>query len=114
MRMVASSEAMELKAKLFQGFADQSRLTILESLVDQERTVGDVVRVTGLTQSNISNHLSCLRECGLVTRRRQGRHMYYRLSDPRVAMLLVQADELLAEVAKGVYECTRYGATIEG
>lgn len=39
--------------------------------------------------------------------------MYYQLSDERVAALLRLADELLAEVAQGVYECTRYGLPVE-
>jgi DNA-binding transcriptional ArsR family regulator len=97
-----------LKAKLFRGFSDNSRLTILEALQAGPLTVGDIVKVTGLSQSNISNHLSCLRDCGLVSVEQQGRFSYYRLSDERVAGLLNLAGELLAEVAKGVYECTRY------
>lgn len=113
MLMTATTEAIELKAKLFQGFADRSRLSILETLGDEERTVSEVVSATGLSQSNISNHLSCLRECGLVTSRRQGRNVIYRLSDPRVSLLLTLADELLADVAQGVYECTRYAVVVE-
>jgi DNA-binding transcriptional ArsR family regulator len=97
-----------LKAKLFRGFSDNSRLAILEVLQAGPLTVGDIVKATGLSQSNISNHLSCLRDCGLVSAEQQGRFSYYRLSDERVAGLLNLAGELLAEVAKGVYECTRY------
>lgn len=107
--MIANMEATELKARLFQGFADRSRLLILETLGTAEPTVGEIVEATGLSQSNISNHLSCLRDCGLVTSRRQGRHLHYRLSDPKVSQLLNLAGELLADVARGVYECTRYG-----
>lgn len=99
---------IDLQAKLFRGFADPSRLAILQSLRDGERTVTDLVQATGLTQSNVSNHLACLRDCGLVALRQQGRFSYYSLRDERVARLLVLADELLAEVARGVYECTRY------
>jgi DNA-binding transcriptional ArsR family regulator len=110
MRIVADSEATELKAKLFRGFADASRLSILEALRGEERSVGELVDATGLGQSNISNHLSCLRECGLVTRRRDGRHVLYQLSDSRVLRLITTAEELLADVARGVYECTRYAA----
>jgi DNA-binding transcriptional ArsR family regulator len=56
----------------------------------------------------VSNHLACLRDCGLVTAEQQGRFVYYELSDKRVGQLLTLADELLADVAKGVYECTHY------
>ena len=106
--LTSTTSSIDLQAKLFRGFADPSRLSILEALLDQERTVSDLVETTGFTQPNVSNHLSCLRDCGLVTVRQQGRFSYYSLSDDRVAKLLLLTDELLADVAKGVYECTRY------
>jgi DNA-binding transcriptional ArsR family regulator len=108
MLMISTASSIDLQAKLFRGFADPSRLSILEALRQGERTVTDLVQATGLTQSNVSNHLACLRDCGLVTLRQQGRFSYYSLSDDRVASLLLLADELLADVARGVYECTRY------
>lgn len=108
MLMTASARSLELKAKLFRGFSDPSRLSILEALRAGACTVGEVVEATGLTQSNVSNHLGCLRDCDLVVSEQQGRYVSYQLSDPRVGQLLQIADELLADVAKGVYECTRY------
>lgn len=113
MLITRTTSSIELQAKLFRGFADPSRLSILEALRSGERTVSDLVQITGLTQPNVSNHLSCLRDCGLVTLRHQGRFAYYSLSDERVAQLLLLADELLADVAHGVYECTRYNAPTE-
>src|SRR5437588_1915395 len=97
-----------LKAKLFRGFSDTSRLTILEALRTGPLTVSAIVQRTGLSQSNVSNHLACLRDCDLVTSSQQGRYTSYQLSDGRVDLLLGMADELLADVARGVYECTRY------
>lgn len=97
-----------LKAKLFRGFADTSRLAILEALRAGPRTVSAIVEQTGLSQSNVSNHLACLRDCDLVIFSHQGRYALYQLSDERVATLLGLADELLADVARGVYGCTRY------
>lgn len=110
MLLHANPKSIEIQAKLFRGFSDPSRLSILEVLQNGALTVGEIVEATGLTQSNVSNHLACLRDCGLVTAEQQGRFVYYSLSDERVAKLLLLADELLADVAKGVYECTRYGA----
>ncbi|WP_322511593.1 metalloregulator ArsR/SmtB family transcription factor, partial [Chloroflexus sp.] len=107
---VANPTALALQAKLFRGFADPSRLAILQALRNGARSVGDIVQATGLSQPNVSNHLGCLRDCGLVTASPQGRFVYYELSDRRVEQLLRLADELLADVAKGVYECTRYRA----
>ena len=103
-------QAIDLQAKLFRGFSDPSRLAILEALREGPRTVGEIVAATGLTQSNVSNHLSCLRDCGLVTSKPAGRYAYYQLGDERIEQLLRLAEEVLADVAKGVYECTHYAA----
>ena len=100
--------ALKLKAKLFRGFSDMSRLSILEALRDGPLTVGALVEQTGLSQSNVSNHLRCLSDCDLVVSTPQGRYTLYHLSDPRVGTLLRLSGELLSEVARGVYECTRY------
>jgi DNA-binding transcriptional ArsR family regulator len=108
MLFVANPKSIEIQAKLFRGFSDPSRLSILTTLQGGVRTVSEIVEATGLTQSNASNHLACLRDCGLVVAEQQGRFVYYELSDKRVERLLILADELLADVAKGVYECTRY------
>ncbi len=108
--MLLTSEKLELelKAKLFRGFSDTSRLSILEALRDKPLNVGEIVQATELSQSNISNHLGCLRDCGLVTSEQRGRYTYYRLTDDRIDSLLRVAEELLSDVAKGVYLCTRY------
>ncbi len=99
---------LTLKAKLFRGFGDPSRLNILEALRDGPLTVNEIVQATNLSQSNTSNHLACLRDCGLVIAEQQGRYVTYQLSDDRVRELLVLAGSLLADVALGIYQCTRY------
>ncbi len=104
----ANAQSIGLKAKLFRGFSDPSRLSILDALLAGPLTVTEIVEATGLSQPNASNHLGCLRDCGLVVSAQQGRYVTYHLSDPRVALLLNSADELLADVARGVYQCTRY------
>ena len=108
--MAATSTAAPLatRAKLFRGFSDASRLSILEALRPGPRNVGDIVEATGLSQSNVSNHLACLLDCGLVAREQRGRFAFYQLSDCRVAGLLELVDELLDEVAVGVEVCRRY------
>lgn len=112
MLLTADKTSLALKAKLFRGFSDPSRLNILETLRQEPRTVGEIVEVTKLSQSNVSNHLSCLRDCGLVIAEQEGRYVTYRLSDERVGELLALAETLLADVARGVYECTRYNAPL--
>ena len=110
---LAHPTQLAVQAKLFRGFSDPSRLSILNALRSGECTVSEIVQATGLSQSNASNHLGCLRDCGLVRVKNQGRYAYYALSDPRVDQLLELADALLADVARGVYECTRYSAAGE-
>jgi len=107
MLLNAQTTAISLKAKLFRGFSDSSRLSILECLLDGPRNVSEIVELTDLSQPNASNHLACLRDCGLLTAVQEGRYVYYSLSDERVANLLSLADEVLSEVARSVYECTR-------
>jgi DNA-binding transcriptional ArsR family regulator len=102
--------ATSLKAKLFRGLADASRLTVLEALREGPRSVSDVVERTGLSQPTVSMHLTCLWECGLIERERQGRFVYYRVEDPRVVVLLEAGDGLLVRVGDQVHVCTRYEA----
>ena len=101
-------QATALKAKLFRGFSDMSRLAILEALSAEPLTVGVIAEKTGLSRTNVSNHLRCLADCDLVVSSPQGRYTLYQLSDPRIATVLKLTDELLRDVARGVYECTHY------
>ncbi len=97
-----------VKAKLFRGFSDISRLAILECLRSSPVTVTEIVEITGLGQSNVSNHLSCLKDCGLVKSVQKGRFIYYSYTDERIGNFLKLADSVVADLAKGFYECTRY------
>lgn len=108
MLLTADKTGLALKAKLFRGFSDSSRLNILEALRNGPLTVSEIIAATGLSQSNVSNHLGCLRDCGLVVAEQEGRYVTYHLSDDRVGELLALAESLLADVARGMYECTRY------
>ena len=107
MLMPAPTDDLPLKAKLFRGLADPSRLGILEVLRNGTMSVSELVVATGLTQPNVSNHLACLHGCGLVVREQQGRHVYYRLSNERVAALLGLADHVVGDIATGLCTCPR-------
>ncbi len=101
-------ERWRLKAKLFRGLADLSRLAILEVLRGGPKTVSQVVARTGLSQPRASMHLDCLWCCGLVDRESVGRYTVYRLRSPKVLRVLESADAILAEVRGRVAECARY------
>ncbi len=106
--MFKQTSRLEVKAKMFRGFADPTRLSILESLRNGEKTVGAIVQSTGQSQSNVSNHLSCLKECGLVIARRDGKSIYYSIASERVRCLLTDGDQVVAEVGEMMSQCTRY------
>ena len=108
MLITSTTSSIDLQAKLFRGFADPSRLGILDALRNGPLTVSEIVEATRLSQPNVSNHLGCLRDCGLVAAEQQGRYVTYHLSDDRVGELLALTESLLADVARGVYECTSY------
>ena len=96
------SVTIERRAKLFRGFADPSRLAILGALCNEPLAVHELVERTALSQPNVSNHLRCLLECGLVASNRDGRFIRYRISSPRITVLLSDVDALLDVVAEGV------------
>lgn len=105
---VVKDLSLTLKAKLFRGLADPSRLAILESLRTGEKTVSEVVAGTGLSQPNASGHLICLKDCGLVRSRQEGRRVYYALADPRMEDVLCGIEALLADVTERVATCAHY------
>lgn len=107
--MMSGKERLKLKAKFFRGFADPTRLAILEYLRGGERTVSKIVQETGESQSNVSNHLGCLLECGLLKNRRDGKNILYSIRNAKVRRLLENSDTALSEVYREIFECTRYG-----
>lgn len=93
-------------ARLFRGFADPTRVAILLALLDGERRVSDLVEQVGSSQPNISGHLACLRDCGLVVDRPgERRQVFYRLSGPEVVELLEAAERLLGATGDAVELC---------
>lgn len=96
-------------AALFRGLADRKRLAILRHLSHGERRVVDLTRELGLAQGTVSGHLACLRDCGLVSGRPEGRQMYYSITHPELMDLLGAAEQLLAQTGEAVEICPNYG-----
>lgn len=93
-------------ARMFRGFGDPTRLAILMELLDGERRVADLVESVGGSQSNVSGHLACLKDCGLVVDRPgERRQVFYRLSGPEVTGLLQAAEVLLAANGHAIELC---------
>jgi DNA-binding transcriptional ArsR family regulator len=107
-RLPSAPVATDLVAKYFRGLGDPSRLRILELLrAEEELSVGELVERLGLPQPKVSNHLACLRWCGFIEARREGRTVYNRIADPRVAAILDLGESLLADNAEHVAACCR-------
>lgn len=96
-------------AKLFRGLAEPTRLAILQVLWAGERRVTDLVGELGMSQSNVSAHLACLKDCGLVADRPVGRAVYYRVATDEVFDLLRAAEDLLEDVGDRISLCPNYG-----
>jgi len=109
--MIISSvnkKQLQFESKLFKGFADQSRLLILEILLDEPKTVSNIVKATKLSQPNVSAHLACLLECGLVRREKKGREVLYRISMDEIGDIIHIARKILRGHSKEIHNCTRY------
>jgi len=106
-RLPLAPARADLVAKYFRGLGDPSRLRILELLREGELSVGELVDRLRLPQPQVSNHLACLRWCGFVEARREGRTVYNRIADARVERLLDLADSLLADNSEHVAACYR-------
>lgn len=96
---------LEARVRFFKGFTNPGRLRIIEALRDGEKNVGDLVESTGIPQAQVSNALGCLRWCGFVRARQEGRHVYYSIASDIVNEILRLADAMVAEHAAHLYSC---------
>jgi DNA-binding transcriptional ArsR family regulator len=92
-----SREALEILARRFRALGDATRLALLQTLFEQERTVQELCALTDTTQANASKHLALLFEQGLVARRRDGLFSRYRIADPTLERLCRLVCDSLAE-----------------
>lgn len=107
---VDETAALSVAASLFRGLGDPARLAILQHLSLGEHKVADLTAHLGLAQSTVSGHLACLRDCGLVTSRPQGRSSMWSLAaTPEILGVLSAAEGLLAATGDAVALCPRFG-----
>lgn len=89
----------------FQGLSDPTRVRILELLAAGPLTVTELVDRLGLAQGRVSSHLSCLRWCGYVEARVEGRYSRYRLVDERIREILRLGEAIVRENATRLTSC---------
>ena len=81
---ILTDETLELIAARFAALSDPVRLRLLNTLMQGERSVSELIEQTGLEQSNVSRHLAILRREGIVARRAEGNRGFYRIDDETV------------------------------
>lgn len=84
--------------RLGRAMADPTRSRILMSLLEGPGYPGVLAASLGLTRSNVSNHLTCLRDCGIVVAEPEGRRTRYEISEPRLARALAMLIEVTLAV----------------
>lgn len=104
-RAPLSADDPDVLARFFHGLADPTRVQILLFLLDGPKTAGEIVRHVGRYQPSVSAHLTCLRFCGYVEARRDGRNVRYELIDRRVRRLVEQAGRILTDNADRILAC---------
>ena len=102
----------QARATLLKALGDETRLEILRWLQrEKELNVTEVCERVGKEQSNVSHHLTCLRNCGLVSTKRDGKKVYYRLNgEERVGQILGLIDEHVAQVMVDILACREVDA----
>ena len=110
MTMTSVNTDVSVAVLLFRSLADPTRLAIVRHLALGEHRVVDLTAHLGLAQSTVSGHLACLRDCGLVEVRAEGRASHYSLSRPELLDLLASAERLLEASGDAVSLCPTSGA----
>jgi len=106
-KLATLPESDEILMKFFKGLGDPTRIRIVEALLEKQRNVSELIKILGIPQSNISNHLACLKWCGYITSRKEGTSIYYQITDERVKKIVALAREIIADHAENLYACTR-------
>jgi DNA-binding transcriptional ArsR family regulator len=99
----------EDQARFLRCIGEPTRLQILKLLAESERCVGELTGVLDKEQSLISHHLRALKECNIVKERQEGQKVYYRLTDARLARLIIDCEALMKELSLCKRQEVNYG-----
>ncbi|WP_066583525.1 Cd(II)/Pb(II)-sensing metalloregulatory transcriptional regulator CmtR [Cellulomonas timonensis] len=103
--MLTIASRLDVMNRLGRAMADPTRSRILMSLLESPNYPAVLARDLDLTRSNVSNHLTCLRDCGIVVGEPEGRQTRYEISEPRLAAALSLLLDVTLAVDEGA-ECT--------
>ena len=99
---------LDLKVKFLRAFGDKTRVKILECIKYEEKTVSQIVESIEGNQSNISQHLACLRGCGIIAGRSEGKYVYYGLRNQQIKELLDTFDNVFKQIEDNVACCNNH------
>jgi DNA-binding transcriptional ArsR family regulator len=111
--MLTLASRLDVMNRLGRAMADPTRSRILLSLLDAPGYPARLADDLELTRSNVSNHLTCLRGCGLVATVPEGRQTRYEIADPHLALALTALTEVVLAVDEGA-PCQNDTCTIPG
>ncbi|WP_246367138.1 ArsR/SmtB family transcription factor [Paraliobacillus salinarum] len=94
--------------KFLHGFSHKTRVQILESVKEEEKTVSQIVNDLNGNQSNISQHLACLKGCGLIVGKKDGKYVYYSVRNQLVRDLLTMFDVVLEDIQNDIAYCEKH------
>jgi len=89
-----NKQIFEIQAEICKILGNAKRLEILHSLRNSELTVSEIVNILGISPANVSQHLAVMRQKGILTSRRKGANIYYKVTNPKVT----QACSLMRDV----------------
>lgn len=103
--MLTIASRLDVMNRLGRAMADPTRSRILLSLIGRPWHPGELAQELGLTRSNVSNHLTCLRGCGIVAATPEGRSTRYEIADPHLSKALLAMVDVVLAVDDGA-DCT--------
>ena len=86
------------QARFLRCIGEATRLRILRHLISGEKCVTDIVSAIGKEQSLVSHHLKSLKDCNIVLTTQKAQKIYYSLSDPRLAEIILQTEFMVKEL----------------
>ncbi|MBE7324263.1 winged helix-turn-helix transcriptional regulator [Nocardioides sp. Y6] len=116
--MLTIADRLDVMNRLGRAMADPTRSRLLMALLEGPAYPGDLARDLDLTRSNVSNHLACLRDCGIVVAEPEGRHTRYAVADPHLTRALTALIDVTLAVDESApcidQECVLPGCGTQG
>lgn len=111
--MLTIASRLDVMNRLGRAMADPTRSRILLSLLESPGYPAELARMLGLTRTNVSNHLTCLRDCGIVVAEPEGRQTRYEIADPHLGAAMTALVEVTLAVDENA-PCVDATCTVPG